>query len=105
MKPLRYLFGALAGAMTLLLSTSSALASESDLILPDLASVKFHGTPGSTLLTYGLIVCVLGLVFLCEVEPGSQDLENAPVVLPHGNCGAERSKEHRPGNTDPVRPF
>ena len=63
MKPLRYLFGALGGAMTLLLSASSALASESDLILPDLSSVKFHGIAGNSLLTGGIAICILGLMF------------------------------------------
>ena len=63
MKPLRYLFGALGGAMTLLLSASSALASESDLVLPDLSSVKFLGMPGTTLLTVGLFISLIGLVF------------------------------------------
>src|SRR5512142_2719844 len=63
MKPLRYLSAALAGAMTLLLSASSALASETDLILPDLASVKFLGMPGRSLLMIGLLICALGLLF------------------------------------------
>jgi K(+)-stimulated pyrophosphate-energized sodium pump len=76
MKPLRYLFGALGGAMTLLLSASSALASESDLILPDLSSVKFHGTPGSSLLTYGLFISALGLLFGLVIY---KQLKNLPV--------------------------
>jgi K(+)-stimulated pyrophosphate-energized sodium pump len=63
MKPLRYLFGALGGAMTLLLSASSALASESDLILPDLAAVKFQGVPGRSLLLIGLLISALGWLF------------------------------------------
>jgi K(+)-stimulated pyrophosphate-energized sodium pump len=63
MKPLRYLFGALGGAMTLLLSASSALASESDLILPDLGAVKFQGMPGRSLLMIGLLVSALGWLF------------------------------------------
>ena len=63
MKPLRYLFGALGGAMTLLLSASTALASESDLILPDLASVKFQGIPGRSLLMFGLLISALGWLF------------------------------------------
>ncbi len=76
MKPLRYLFGALGGAMTLLLSASSALASESDLILPDLSSVKFHGIPGSSLLTYGLFISALGLLFGLVIY---KELKNLPV--------------------------
>lgn len=37
--------------------------SEANLVVPDLSSVEMLGMPGSTLLSYGLIVCVLGLVF------------------------------------------
>jgi K(+)-stimulated pyrophosphate-energized sodium pump len=76
MKPLRYLFGALVGAMTLLLSASSALASESDLVLPDLASVKFLGMPGTTLLTVGLFISLIGLVFGLVIY---KQLKNLPV--------------------------
>ncbi len=36
---------------------------EANLVVPDLSSVEMLGMPGSTLLSYGLIVCVLGLVF------------------------------------------
>ena len=38
-------------------------ASEADLILPDLSSVSFLGVAGSTLLLFGLFVCLLGLLF------------------------------------------
>jgi K(+)-stimulated pyrophosphate-energized sodium pump len=76
MKPLRYLFGALGGAMTLLLSASSALASESDLVLPDLSSVKFLGMPGTTLLTVGLFISLIGLVFGLVIY---KQLKNLPV--------------------------
>jgi len=63
MKPLRFLSGALGGAMTLLLSASSALASETELILPDLSKVTFYNVPGDRLLMFGLLVCVLGWLF------------------------------------------
>jgi K(+)-stimulated pyrophosphate-energized sodium pump len=63
MKPLRYAFSALGSALAVLLSTSTALASESELILPDLASVKFQGVPGNKLLMVGLIICALGWLF------------------------------------------
>jgi K(+)-stimulated pyrophosphate-energized sodium pump len=76
MKPLRYLFGALGGAMTLLLSASSARASESDLVLPDLSSVKFLGMPGTTLLTVGLFISLIGLVFGLVIY---KQLKNLPV--------------------------
>jgi K(+)-stimulated pyrophosphate-energized sodium pump len=36
---------------------------EANLKLPDLSSVEFRGTNGHKLLTYGLIICVLGLLF------------------------------------------
>src|SRR5262252_3393069 len=37
---------------------------EASLILPDLSSIQFLGTtPGNSLLTGGLVVCLLGLVF------------------------------------------
>src|SRR5262249_54723230 len=37
---------------------------EATLVLPDLGSVNFLGnTPGNTLLTGGLVICVLGMVF------------------------------------------
>ncbi len=48
--------GALAGA-------SPAPASEAELVLPDLGSVAFLGTSGSTLLLGGLVVCMLGALF------------------------------------------
>jgi K(+)-stimulated pyrophosphate-energized sodium pump len=76
MKPLRYLFAALGGAMTLLLSASSALASESDLVLPDLSTVKFLGMPGTTLLTVGLFISLIGLVFGLVIY---KQLKNLPV--------------------------
>ncbi len=76
MKPLRYLFGALGGAMTLLLSASSALASESDLILPDLSKTMFHGISGTRLLGGGVIVSALGLLFGLVIY---KQLKNLPV--------------------------
>jgi K(+)-stimulated pyrophosphate-energized sodium pump len=76
MKPLRHLFSALGGALAVLLSASTALASETDLVLPDLSSVKFLGMPGNRLLTLGLIVCVLGMVFGLVIY---KQLKNLPV--------------------------
>jgi len=37
--------------------------SEAALILPDLGAVKFFGMSGRTLLSFGLLVCLLGLLF------------------------------------------
>src|SRR6266850_1615914 len=49
---------------------------EANLVLPDLASVKFQGVDGHTLLMSGLVVCVLGLVFGLVTFTG---LKNLPV--------------------------
>jgi K(+)-stimulated pyrophosphate-energized sodium pump len=56
---------ALAGMLTLLFSATSALASEAELILPDLKSVKFFGDriDGWSLLIWGLAICAFGIVF------------------------------------------
>src|SRR5260221_11959246 len=55
--------GAFAAAVAVLATTTSAFASEADLRLPDLSSVKFMGVPGRTLLMWGLLICVAGLAF------------------------------------------
>ncbi|HZK82365.1 MAG TPA: sodium/proton-translocating pyrophosphatase, partial [Humisphaera sp.] len=52
---------AMAGA--LLLAPLSAHASDDQLVLPDLRSQSFFGMNGHTLLTLGLIIAVLGIVF------------------------------------------
>ncbi|NLH48519.1 MAG: sodium-translocating pyrophosphatase [Myxococcales bacterium] len=50
--------------LVLLLAANLALASEADLIVPDLSSQTFMGgIPGSTLLWIGLIICFLGIGF------------------------------------------
>jgi len=57
------LFLALATLVLGLLNPGLAFASEADLVLPDFSAVTFGGITGQTLLSFGLIVCVLGLVF------------------------------------------
>src|SRR2546425_651337 len=52
-----------AAAFALLAAAPAALASEADLKLPKLSSVKFLGIPGDTLLMFGLIICLAGLAF------------------------------------------
>jgi K(+)-stimulated pyrophosphate-energized sodium pump len=42
---------------------SQAMGGEANLIIPDLSQVEFLGVKGKTLLTGGLLICVLGLVF------------------------------------------
>ncbi len=50
---------------------------EATLVLPDLGSVNFLGsTPGSTLLSGGIVVCLLGLVFGLVIY---RQLKNMPV--------------------------
>ncbi len=50
---------------------------EATLVLPDLSSVNFLGTtPGSTLLSGGLVVCLLGLAFGLVIY---RQLKNMPV--------------------------
>ena len=50
---------------------------EASLVLPDLGSVNFLGSmPGSTLLSIGIVVCVLGLVFGLVIY---RQLKNLPV--------------------------
>ncbi len=53
-----------------------ARASEAELKLPDLASVSFLGVAGSTLLLFGLFVCLLGLLFGLVMYT---QLKNMPV--------------------------
>jgi len=60
---LRFAPPALVVALVSLVSATTARADESELILPDLASVMFLGMTGRALLMLGLVVCALGLVF------------------------------------------
>ncbi|NTV52388.1 MAG: sodium-translocating pyrophosphatase [Candidatus Firestonebacteria bacterium] len=67
--------GLLVGAAGLMMS-SLAFASEADLKLPDLSTVSFMGVPGHTLLTYGIFICLLGMVFGLGMY---MNLKNLPV--------------------------
>jgi len=49
--------------MLLAAGLTPAWAGEADLIVPNLASVSFLGVDGKTLLLYGIIICLFGLVF------------------------------------------
>jgi K(+)-stimulated pyrophosphate-energized sodium pump len=56
--------GSVLSGLGVLLPASQAYASEADLVLPDLSSVSFlGGIPGHTLLMYGLVVCLFGMIF------------------------------------------
>ncbi|NTV09050.1 MAG: sodium-translocating pyrophosphatase, partial [Chlorobium limicola] len=51
-------------SLGVLLHAPKAMASEADLVLPDLHSVSFlGGIPGDTLLLWGLAICLFGMVF------------------------------------------
>src|SRR5882724_314373 len=65
-----------AAALLMIAAAPAALASESDLKLPDLSSAQFLGVDGHTLLLGGIGVCVLGLLFGLMIF---QQLKNMPV--------------------------
>jgi K(+)-stimulated pyrophosphate-energized sodium pump len=55
-----------AGSTTTTVATAggnNAAGGEASLILPNLNDVNFHGVAGGHLLSYGLIICALGLLF------------------------------------------
>ncbi|MDL2716399.1 MAG: sodium-translocating pyrophosphatase [Acidobacteriota bacterium] len=56
-------FASAALLLVALFGATTVRADESDLVLPDLASVMFLGMTGRALLMLGLVVCALGLVF------------------------------------------
>ena len=67
--------------LVVLLAAASARAQESvggeaNLKLPDLSTVQFLGTDGHRLLMFGLLFCVLGLIFGTAIFVG---LKNLPV--------------------------
>src|ERR1044071_3623081 len=49
---------------------------EASLRLPDLSTVKFQGVDGHTLLLFGPVICVLGLLFGLAIY---KHLKNLPV--------------------------
>src|SRR5262249_2584209 len=56
--------------------TAHKAGGEANLVLPDLSSQKFMGIDGHTLLTVGLVVCALGLIFGISIF---NQLKNMPV--------------------------
>src|ERR1043165_59490 len=57
-------------------TTSHQGGGEANLQIPNLSQVKFMGTDGHTLLLFGLVVCVLGLLFGMVIY---SHLKNLPV--------------------------
>jgi K(+)-stimulated pyrophosphate-energized sodium pump len=81
----RFPLGKMAGGLALTLSASAAAfartaaspaGGEAGLKLPDLSQVNFLGINGHTLLEYGIIFCVLGLIFGMAIYV---KLKNLPV--------------------------
>ncbi|MBF0363326.1 MAG: sodium-translocating pyrophosphatase [Oligoflexia bacterium] len=66
----------LVSALTFVLGTQGAFASEADLLLPDLTKVLFLGISGHNLLLVGLAICVLGMLFGFWMM---NNLKNLPV--------------------------
>jgi K(+)-stimulated pyrophosphate-energized sodium pump len=66
----------LAAVLMSLLISPLALASEAELVVPDLGSQTFMGMAGNHLLMIGLVVCVLGLIFGMVIY---NNLKNLPV--------------------------
>ncbi|MEO7793558.1 MAG: sodium-translocating pyrophosphatase [Thermoanaerobaculia bacterium] len=63
-------------ALVAIVGATPSHASEAELKLPDLGSVTFLGVAGSTLLLFGLFVCLLGLLFGLVMYT---QLKNMPV--------------------------
>ena len=57
-------------------SAPAAAGGEANLVVPDLATVQFHGWNGHALLMSGLVVCALGLMFSLVIFT---QLKNLPV--------------------------
>jgi K(+)-stimulated pyrophosphate-energized sodium pump len=67
---------AAAAGLVALLAPGLALASEADLILPDLKKIQVLGMSGYNLLLGGLVICILGMVFGLAIY---MRLKNLPV--------------------------
>jgi len=59
----RPLFSVLGTAILTLILGSTAAASEADIVVPDLNSGNYFGMTGHNLLLWGILVCLLGMVF------------------------------------------
>ena len=58
------------------LAAAPAMASEADLVIPDLGSVPFLGVPGNRLLAVGILICVAGMLFGALMY---RSIKNLPV--------------------------
>jgi len=70
------LFASAAASAAAVVKTSAGPAGEAGLKLPDLSQVNFLGINGHTLLAYGILFCVLGLIFGMAIFV---KLKNLPV--------------------------
>jgi len=63
-------------AIGTVLTSVPAFASEAELVLPDISSITFLGMTGHTLLSWGLLICFLGMFFGLVMY---KHLRNLPV--------------------------
>ncbi|PIU58079.1 MAG: sodium-translocating pyrophosphatase, partial [Deltaproteobacteria bacterium CG07_land_8_20_14_0_80_38_7] len=62
-KLVKFLLVVCAGVAVSIAVSSQVLASEANLIIPDLSSVNFLNIDGRTLLLYGMSICLFGFIF------------------------------------------
>ncbi len=63
MRKINSFFVFIVTALMSVMATGLAMASEADLVLPDLASQSFFGINGHSLLLWGGLICIFGLIF------------------------------------------
>ena len=73
---LRKLFPVLTAFLLLLLTTQASASSEANLVVPDLSQGLFLGMTGSSILTWGILICIFGVAF--SLVQFSQ-IKNLPV--------------------------
>jgi K(+)-stimulated pyrophosphate-energized sodium pump len=93
---LRRAGSALLAAAVLLLTPAASLASEADLKIPDLRSVSFLGGSinGHTLLAWGLLLCVAGIIFGLVIYKRLRNLPAHRTMLEVSNIIYETCKTY-----------
>ena len=86
-KVTKRIFAALAILAMLLMGATALLArapeeaagGEANLKLPDLSQVSFLGINGHTLLLYGIVICVFGLIFGMTILHAAEEYGSAQL--------------------------
>ncbi len=95
---LKNLFSAILSLFSLMLLASSAFAGEADIILPDLTTVNFNvfgGTLGGVSIMYfGLVICVIGLIFAIIQARHTKNLPAHKAMLDVSNIIWETCKSY-----------